>query len=395
MRTFSFLVSLPVSEYAPLSFYFDQQSFELKRYPFDKRSQLKAWDAADEYLLREFEVLAPSVSRVIIVHDNFGCLTLALAPYVNACYGDSWMSFEAVRRNALTNDVDTLPPLVETMPELKAYAEGADCVIGRVPRSKAQLQALLSNLSQWVKPGCQLFLGGMDKHLSRGQFELLEQNFGRSEFLPGVKKARIWRAYADKDGVAKSDLGSGSAILPVPGRSLKLYSAPNVFSRDKLDIGTRFMLDNYAKLPSCEQVADLACGNGVLGLAYLANHPRACLSFFDESFQAIASVRQNLAANFSEASAVAEPGDGLKAVRSSRFDLVLCNPPFHQQSTVSKDIALSLFKDAHRCLFTEGEFWVVANRHLGYHVVLKRLFGNCDTVSGNSKFVLLRCRKNN
>ena len=380
-----------MSEPTSFSISFSKQNFELKRYPFDPRSQLRAWDAADEYLLREFEILAPSLTKVVVVHDNFGLLTLALAPYVNASYGDSWLSFEAVRRNALANNIDPLPPLIETIAELKKYAQEADCVIGRVPRSKAQLQALLARLREWVKPGCPLLLGGMEKHLSRGQFELLEQNFGRSEFLPGVKKARIWRAYADKGLKGVSEPGLASTRLP--GHSLQLVSAPNVFSRDKLDIGTRFLLENYAQLPPAEQVADLACGNGVLGLAYLANHPNARLSFFDESFQAIESVRHNLAANFPQGEAEAHAGDGLKAIQSPCFDLILCNPPFHQQSTVSKDIALSLFKDAHRCLRPEGEFWVVANRHLGYHVTLKRLFGQCDTVSGNSKFVLLRSRR--
>lgn len=33
---------------------------------------------------------------------------------------------------------------------------------------------------------------------------------------------------------------------------------------------------------------------------------------------------------------------------------------------------------------------MVGNRHLGYHVKLRRLFGNCEVVAANPKFVLLR-----
>lgn len=33
---------------------------------------------------------------------------------------------------------------------------------------------------------------------------------------------------------------------------------------------------------------------------------------------------------------------------------------------------------------------MVGNRHLGYHVKLKRLFGNSELVAGDRKFVVLR-----
>jgi 16S rRNA (guanine1207-N2)-methyltransferase len=36
------------------------------------------------------------------------------------------------------------------------------------------------------------------------------------------------------------------------------------------------------------------------------------------------------------------------------------------------------------------ELRVVGNRHLGYHLKLKKLFGNCETVAGNAKFVILK-----
>jgi len=71
-------------------------------------------------------------------------------------------------------------------------------------------------------------------------------------------------------------------------------------------------------------------------------------------------------------------------------DLVLCNPPFHQQQAVGDQIAKRFFKQVHTVLRPGGELWVIGNRHLGYHVTLKRLFGNADVVASNAKFVILR-----
>jgi 16S rRNA (guanine1207-N2)-methyltransferase len=49
-----------------------------------------------------------------------------------------------------------------------------------------------------------------------------------------------------------------------------------------------------------------------------------------------------------------------------------------------------MFTGARRVLAPGGELWVVGNRHLGYHVKLRRLFGNCRLVASDPKFVVLR-----
>ena len=52
---------------------------------------------------------------------------------------------------------------------------------------------------------------------------------------------------------------------------------------------------------------------------------------------------------------------------SEAIDLIICNPPFHQQNIVGDQIALSMFKQSFRVLRNGGELWVIGNRHLGYH----------------------------
>jgi len=74
-------------------------------------------------------------------------------------------------------------------------------------------------------------------------------------------------------------------------------------------------------------------------------------------------------------------------------DLILCNPPFHQQHVVGIGIAFTLFESAKLALKQHGELWVVANRHLGYDKTLNSLFGNCRTVAANKKFTVYRVIK--
>ncbi len=52
-----------------------------------------------------------------------------------------------------------------------------------------------------------------------------------------------------------------------------------------------------------------------------------------------------------------------------------------------------MFKQSKDVLKEGGELWVIGNRHLGYHVQLRKLFGNCELVASNPKFVLFKAVK--
>jgi len=60
---------------------------------------------------------------------------------------------------------------------------------------------------------------------------------------------------------------------------------------------------------------------------------------------------------------------------------------------VTDHIAWQMFNDAYRTLKRGGKLRIVANRHLGYHIKLQRIFDNCQTVASNQKFVILEATK--
>lgn len=366
------------------------KSYELQRYPFKKNSELRAWDSADHYLLNTLSELEIDLNGICIINDNFGALTLPLLEHKPLCYSDSWLSREAIYNNIEANDANKYLDFINLIDELATRPPLASIIIGRVPKSKHQLAFLLQQLHEWAKDGTRLLLAGMDKHLSKGQYDLLEEYFGPSKFYPGVKKARIWEAVLDKNLYVKP---VKLKTIELNDFDLSLISHANVFSQDRLDIGTRFFLENFSKLPKFANVADLACGNGILGFSYLRLHPESTMTLSDESFQAKQSCEINWQHNLPEALVTIRADDGLKQAKPSEFNLVLCNPPFHHQHIVGTDIAFSLFKDAFRALRKGGELWIVANRHLAYHIHLNKLFGNCSTEASNKKFVILRAIK--
>lgn len=136
---------------------------------------------------------------------------------------------------------------------------------------------------------------------------------------------------------------------------------------------------------------DLGCGNGVVGTAAALANPAAELLFLDESHQAVASAEATFRANTGpDAPARFRVGDGLDGVPAGSVDLVLNNPPFHTHQATTEATSRRMFAGAREALRPGGELWVIGNRHLGYHVKLRRIFGNCELVSSDPKFVILR-----
>jgi len=68
---------------------------------------------------------------------------------------------------------------------------------------------------------------------------------------------------------------------------------------------------------------------------------------------------------------------------------VVNNPPFHEKHAICDTIASQMFTESRDVLRRGGELWVVGNRHLDYQAKLKGLFGNCELVAGNPRFVVL------
>jgi len=177
------------------------------------------------------------------------------------------------------------------------------------------------------------------------------------------------------------------------GLDLKVSAQPNVFSSQRLDGGTRFLLQNFPKAGDSKTVIDLGCGSGILGAVAARLYPQALVFCVDESFMSVWSARETFRCNGLEARAVFLAGDALEDFDKNYADRILCNPPFHDTRAQSTEVALRMFKDSHRVLKPGGQLWVVANLHLGYHKVLAEIFGKVQVVARNEKYVILKTVK--
>ena len=122
--------------------------------------------------------------------------------------------------------------------------------------------------------------------------------------------------------------------------------------------------------------------------------PDSRITCVDESYMAVESARLTLKMNQVESDKyVCKANNSLQNFTPNSVDLILCNPPFHQQHVVGDAIAWSMFRDSAKTLRRGGELWIVGNRHLGYHLKLNKLFGNFKVIASNKKFVVIQSVK--
>ncbi|MFK4090283.1 methyltransferase [Kribbella sp. NPDC020789] len=365
---------------------------ELSRFPEDPRDRLRAWDAADEYLLRHLAARRPAPDgTVVVVGDRWGALVTALAAHRPTQITDSWLGQEATRANLARNGVE--PGAVRLLTTQDAPPERIDVLLVRVPKSLALLEDQLLRLAPSVHADTVVVGTGMVKEIHTSTLKLFERILGPTRTSLAEKKARLIFCTPDPSLVRPPNPWPYRYTLPedvgaVSGRTVVNHAG--VFCADRLDIGTRFFLRHLPGARGGGRVVDLGCGNGVVGTAAALADPKAEVLFVDESFQAVASAQDTYRANDVSGHAEFRVGDGLAGVPAGSVDLVLNNPPFHSHQATTDATAWRMFTGARRTLRPGGELWVVGNRHLGHHVKLRRLFGNSEVVASDPKFVILR-----
>ncbi|MFF7560332.1 methyltransferase [Streptomyces pseudovenezuelae] len=367
----------------------------LTRFPEDPRDRLRAWDASDEYLLRHLADEGVALSgTVVVVGDRWGALVTALAAHRPVQITDSFLGQEATRVNLERAGVE--PGSVRLLTTQDPPPDRVDVLLVRVPKSLALLEDQLGRLAPAVHRGTVVVGTGMVKEIHTSTLRLFERILGPTRTSLAEKKARLIFCTPEPSLVRPTNPWPYGYTLPdgigaASGRAVVNHAG--VFCADRLDIGTRFFLQHLPDSRGAQRIVDLGCGNGVVGTAMALANPEAEVLFVDESFPAVASAEETYKANGVQGHTEFRVGDGLSGVPADSVDLVLNNPPFHSHQATTDATARRMFTDARRTLRPGGELWVVGNRHLGYHVQLRKLFGNSQLVASDPKFVVLKAVK--
>jgi 16S rRNA G1207 methylase RsmC len=377
-----------------------EKKLVLHRHPRNKQETLQAWDSADEYLINHFttselEKQLGDNDQILIINDNFGALSCFFDDYPRTTVSDSFLSVNSIKLNMQRNQCKSTNFLLQD--SLQDLPTNVKIVLIKVPKTLSHLEFTLQQLCHIIKPETIIIAAGKVNMIHKSTLGLFEEYIGTTKTSLAKKKSRLIFSLVDQTSSVRHNLIQ--KVIPttweVEKHDWKIHNHANVFSRNHLDIGGRFLMDNLPK-GEFKKIVDLGCGNGIIGMSALKTYSGAQVTFIDESYMAIDSARINTTKNFDEE--ISEQmrfvvNNGLVGFKEEQYDLILCNPPFHQQQTITDQIAWSMFNDARFCLEYGGELVIVGNRHLDYQDKLFRIFGNCEVVAENKKFVILRAVK--
>lgn len=347
---------------------------KLHRYPIKKNDLLQAWDSADELLLKHVRSMDLTGKRILIINDHFGALSCGLEEHNCTSYTDSYVAMMGIRHNSAQR--------IQVLNDLSGLGGVYDIVLIQIPKNMSFFEDILCRLSSHLNPQSQVICGAMVKHLAPTSFDLLQKYIGDTTTSLAEKKARLVFARFEKTSVSSPY----PQLIKLDSFEKPFSNNSNLFSRDKLDIGSRFFLEHIPK-GNYQTILDLGCANGVIGIKAKMLNPQAKLVFSDESAMAIESAKTNYQAHFNDKAEFIWT-NCFENQPKGTLDLVLCNPPFHQGTKIGDFIAVQMFKDAYDSLKVGGVLRVIGNSHLGYQVKLKKIFGNSTIVATNQKFLI-------
>uniref|UniRef100_A0A942SYP8 Methyltransferase n=1 Tax=Neobacillus citreus TaxID=2833578 RepID=A0A942SYP8_9BACI len=356
-------------------------------------------DGTDRFILDE----APHVhgdalrqpGEVAVVDDRYGVLTLGAITVHGASdvrvVQDSLVGVRALEANAGTfgrrgfHHPDTLE---------QAFTD-VRLVLLRLSKANDRLDEIARAVARYAAPDVVLLCGGVSKHMNLGQNDVLRRYFGEVTASRGRGKSRLLIAQDPLRAAAtRADATNPwPRSVHVDELGLTLVAHGGVFAGASLDLGTRVLLDVMDDaVPTARAAVDLGCGNGVIATALARRRPSVRVVATDVSQVAVRSARATAAVNGVADRVEVVRADAGDELRDGSAQLVLCNPPFHADTTVTTDAAEAMFRNAATILQSGGELWCVWNSHLRYRGVLERTVGTTREIVRTPRFTVTASR---
>lgn len=188
------------------------------------------------------------------------------------------------------------------------------------------------------------------------------------------------------------DLKSEETIIRFYYRNHELFfiSDFGVFSKDKVDYGSRVLLDSINLDKKHRSLLDVGCGYGTLGISLKKEYPWLDVEMIDVNERSVhlanLSIKKNLVKD-------------IKAYKSyiyenvvGTFDVIVSNPPIR----AGKKVVFDILEGASEHLNINGELIVVIQKKQGAPSAKKKMedvFGNCEVMKRDKGYFVLKSIK--
>jgi 16S rRNA (guanine1207-N2)-methyltransferase len=202
------------------------------------------------------------------------------------------------------------------------------------------------------------------------------------------RKARELEHYFVEHPKSKAKFGIIQACLR--GNRLEFLTSSGVFSKEKIDLGTRLLIECMI-LPEKGYVLDLGCGYGAVGISAAASNPDLHVVMVDVNYRAAWLARQNLQRNCIF-NADVKRGNLFEPLEDDVFDCVLSNPPV----SAGLEVVKAMIQGAPDYMAKKASFQMVirskvaGKRFCGF---FEEAFGNVEVLARESGYRVLISKK--
>ena len=167
------------------------------------------------------------------------------------------------------------------------------------------------------------------------------------------------------------------------------YTDNGVFSKDRLDFGTRTFLEN---LPIDEMqdstILDVGCGYGPIGII-LSKLTSSKITMIDVNRRALHLAERNIKENKVNDIRVME-SDCYSQLENEKFDYILTNPPIH----AGKEKVYEIVMNARYHLEENGTLFIVIRKDQGAKSMMKDLakYYTVEVIAKNKGFFIISCK---
>jgi 16S rRNA (guanine1207-N2)-methyltransferase len=277
--------------------------------------------------------------------------------------------------------------------DLDAAKESYPLVMMLPPRQRDEARALLARAIRSTEPGGRILACASNNEGARSCEADLERVAGPVTTLIKHKCRAFWSA--PLNGPRNAALAEAWLQLdaPRPIADRRFVSRPGVFAWDRIDVASQLL---SAHLPSdlAGRAADLGAGFGYLSVELLERCAGvAALDVYEAERRALDLARRNLAA-FESRAQVRYCWHDVTAGLADRYDIIVCNPPFHTHARADRpDVGRRFIGAAAQALQPGGRLWLVANRHLPYETALGAGFAQVRIVTQQHGYKIVEAVK--
>lgn len=178
-------------------------------------------------------------------------------------------------------------------------------------------------------------------------------------------------------------------IENISGSDYRFYTDSGVFSKRRVDFGSKLLIETIIFEKNKQLFLDLGCGYGPIGIVIKDKYPNLDVHQTDINEKAVLLAQKNSTLN--NVITNCYYSDGFKNI-TNKFDVISLNPPIR----AGKDAVYQLYDEAYKNLNIDGSFWIVIRKNQGalsHLKYLENIFDKTKIVKKSKGYYVIRAEK--